>query len=253
MKEAGSALKDIATIRARLRDIRYAIDDVPPNRPRFGGSVLRSASGEIIEFDISSDDGGEDALAADREADHTSADLRDRESLFRELDSAWSTRGIDALAWYHPFHLSGDRWGIYVPLTTIHYGAERWFGSRRLSLPRRAALAFQFVLGHEVIHHACEYAVSQYELVLRASCWAAARDRIQNAQLEWFDTEEALANAHGFRKVLGTRPRVNVDWLRESLRQSPTGYRDYELALSDEGFQDHLLEVLRHNIGIPSY
>ena len=123
-------MKDIAAIRSSLRDIRYAIDDILPSPPRFGGTVSGPASGELIEFEFSSTDGDDDTLVADGEAADRVVDVRDRESLFRELDSAYSARGIEALAWYHPFHLSADRWGIYVPITSIHYGAQRWFNKR---------------------------------------------------------------------------------------------------------------------------
>jgi hypothetical protein len=70
--------------------------------------------------------------------------------------------------------------------------------------------------------------------------------------LEWFNDEEALANANSVRQLAATESRAIVDSLHQSLLQSPPGCRDFPLALSDEGFQDHILEVMRHNVGIPA-
>ena len=170
---------------------------------------IQSVRIPLIEFDIPEDAVLPDALA----------EVRDKDSLFRELDSAYSAGGIDALAWYHPFHLSAHEWGIYIPITSIHYCADRWFNSR-LRLSRRSSLALQFLLNHEIIHHACEFAAAQFELFLRASCWAAARYRLKSARLEWFNDEEALANANGVRQFGGSEPRINLDRLHLSLRQS---------------------------------
>jgi hypothetical protein len=171
--------------------------------------------------------------------------------MFAELDEACRTDGFDALAWYHPFHLSGHQWGIYIPMTSIHYGVERWF-SHRLRRSRRASLAFEALLGHEVIHYGCEYSVAQFELLLRAACWAPARERLERAQLQWFNDEEALANASSIRRLADAYPAVRLDRLHAALLQSPPGYRDFPAALCEEGFEDHLLEVLRHNVGIPA-
>ena len=235
-------MKDISEVRASLQNIRYSIEDgVAPNPPRFGGSIRKVPPADLIEFDQSDDVDAPDAVI----------DLRDADSLFRDLDASVAARGVEALAWYHPFHLSANEWGIYVPNTSVYYCAERWFSSR-ISRSRRASLALKVLLDHEVIHHACEYAVAQLELLFRAPCWAPACDKLRKAKLEWFNDEEALANANSVRQLAAFEPRTVVDRLHQSLLQSPAGYRDFPSALSDEGFRDHVLEVLRHNAGIPA-
>ena len=235
-------MKGITEIRSSLARIPNSIQfDIPPDRPRFVGTVLKSERADLWELDQTDD----------RSLSAPIVDVRDTDDLFRELDASVRARGIEALAWYHPFHLSADKWGIYIPITSVHYCATHWFNPR-LKPSRRASLALNVLINHEVIHHACEYMVAQFELLIRACCWAPARDRLKKARLEWFNDEEALANANSIRQLGASEARTITDRVDLALRQSPPGYRDFPLALSDGGFQDHILEVLRHNVGIPA-
>jgi hypothetical protein len=178
--------------------------------------------------------------------------LDDPDPLFDQLDQAVVEDGLEALAWFHPFHQSRTEWGIYVPITSIHYCAKRWFDSR-MRYEHRANLALEMLLSHEVIHFACEYAVAQYEILLSAACWEPARDRLQRANLKWFDDEEAVANANCIRTLRAQESSRTCDRLHhELLLRSPRGYRDFPQALSDEDFADYLVEVLRHNVGLPA-
>ena len=218
-------VKDITEIRSSLARIPNSIQfDIPPDRPRFVGTVLKSERADLWEFDQTDD----------RSLSAPIVDVRDTDDLFRELDASVRARGIEALAWYHPFHLSADKWGIYIPITSVHYCATHWFNPR-LKPSRRASLALNVLINHEVIHHACEYMVAQFELLIRACCWAPARDRLKKARLEWFNDEEALANANSIRQLRASEARTITDRVDLALRQSPQGYRDFPLALSDEG------------------
>jgi len=93
------------------------------------------------------------------------------------------------------FHASEGDWGIYIPMTSLYYCADRWF-SGRMKIERRVNLALKVLLAHEIVHFTCEYAVAQFEVLLSV----------------------------------------------------PAGYRDFPAALTDEDFDDRLLEVLRHNV-----
>ena len=94
--------------------------------------------------------------------------------------------------------------------------------------------------------------MSQFEIFLKVPCWAVSRDRIKEGGLAWFNDEEAVANANSIRQLRALEPRTQLNRLYQSFLSSPLGYRDFSAALSDEGFRDHLMEVLRHNIGIPA-
>jgi hypothetical protein len=233
-------VKDINEVRRSLRKIPFALEgNVSPHPPRYRGEITKALRADLYNLEE-----GDDIGTSDR-------DVRDAHGLFQELDKSVMDHGLDALAWYHPFHLSANEWGMYIPTTSLHYGAERWFNPR-IRRSKRLSLAFDALLNHEVIHHACEYAVAQLELLLRVPCWAPARERLKNAGMGWFNDEEALANANSVRQLALTESHTIVDRFCQSLRDSPQGYRDFPLALSDEGFQDHILEVLRHNVGIPA-
>ena len=233
---------EISEIRENLREIPNALErDQLPAAPRYRGDPNKILKVDIEGFSDDNDVGSLRDLT----------DTREVEELFRELDDAVGAGGVEALAWYHPFHISSSQWGIYIPLTSLHYIADRWL-DRRMGLARRASLALEILLSHEVVHHACEYAVAQFEIFLRAPCWAPARERLRGAKLNWFDDEEALANANSVRQISLTQSQQTVDRLHHSLLNSPRGYRDFPSALSDAGFQDHTAEVLRHNVGIPA-
>ncbi|MGO9773626.1 MAG: hypothetical protein ACLPSW_29605 [Roseiarcus sp.] len=175
-------MKDVTEIRSSLLNIPYATEDgIRPYPPRFPGSVLKSNRSDVFEI-VEGERGG--------------VDIIDTERLFGELDERTTAKGIEALAWYHPFHLSSEEWGIYLPLSSVHYGANRWFDPR-MALSRRIELAAKVLLSHEIIHYVCEYLVAQFEILLQACCWAPARERLKHARLDWLDDEEALANAQG--------------------------------------------------------
>ena len=232
-------MNDVGEIRESLEKISGAVSDgATAEKPRFRYR-------EITKIERA--DAGQ--LESNDSIPPEPRDAPKLDELTRQLDEAVYGRGIDALAWYLPFHISSSKWGIYIPITSVHYGAERWFGDSEPRL-RRASMALEVILAHEVMHHICEYAVAQFELLFRVPCWRPTCDRLKDAGLEWFDDEEALANANSVRQLLATEPEAVVDRFRRALLQSPRGYRDFPSALSDEGFDDHRLEVLRHNVGI---
>lgn len=235
----GDLMKDISDVRRALGTIREALaETTAPRPPRFGGPVTRVSRSTLAGLD--------EVLGQGRLADRRPTDV------FAGLHGDVTRgHGVDALAWYHPFHVSPDEWGIYVPETSVHYVAERWFNPQ-MNRPRRIALALDTLLAHEIIHHVCEYAVAQYELLLKAACWRVSRKRLRDAGLDWFDDEEALANAHAVRCLTQTESAATVRRVHQALLDSPRGYRDFPNALDDDGFDDHLLEVLRHNVGVPA-
>src|SRR5689334_23286529 len=104
-------MKDVAEIRRALQKLPHALkDDARPNPPRFRGVVTKVTRADVCEVEGS--DRGDPRI-----------DVRDVDSLLGELDESVSQRGIEALAWYHPFHVSAHEWGIYIPITSVHYGA----------------------------------------------------------------------------------------------------------------------------------
>src|SRR5258708_8817880 len=126
-------MKDIGQVRMGLGKIGAIPSSKPPQTPRYPGRLVYAERADLGRF--------EEPAGVLSEEDRAPTDTRDLETLFRELDTAVVENGFDALAWYHPFHLSGDEWGIYVPVTSLHYCAERWF-SARIRQSRRLPLGF---------------------------------------------------------------------------------------------------------------
>jgi hypothetical protein len=233
-----SEIKEISDIQSSLHKIRHAmqLDDARPKPPTFGGEVRSVPRADLCDIE-------------ELGLDTSKEDVRSQTQLFDTLNEKISDEGFEALAWYSPFHVSRLNWGIYIPLTSIHYVSEHWFGAR-ISYSRRRTLALGVLLAHEIVHFSCEYAVSQIELLLRAPCWMPANKIVNGAGLGWFDDEEALANANSIRCLRNQVSPSVLRCLHDALLASPRGYRDFPAALSEEGFKDHQLEVLRHNVGI---
>ena len=131
--------------------------------------------------------------------------------------------GIDALAFYAPFHLYLEDWGVYV---------HDW-GVRHLAcILKRGSLvpgdepylrrAENLLVSHEIWHAATEIACTRSELLARRSLY---RDYFVHRQAAIH--EEALANAHAVRTCYpegASAERWTVErWMR---RQGP-GYRDF--------------------------
>ena len=76
------------------------------------------------------------------------------------------TYGVDALAYYAPFHFYRRGWGIYVRDYGIALLASRFLGKSRLAPSDNWALrcAYWFLFEHEYFHFQTELAASRYEL-----------------------------------------------------------------------------------------
>lgn len=131
--------------------------------------------------------------------------------------------GADALAFYVPFHLYRDDWGIYIRDSGVKYLAYMLKGSALVPGDERyLAVAESILRHHEMWHAATEVACTRAELLARRSLY---REYFSNDESSLH--EEALANAHAVRwgvAAEGSAERLMVEeWMR---RQGP-GYRDF--------------------------
>ncbi len=167
--------------------------------------------------------------------------------------------GADAVAWYVSFHGSRDRWGVYVPLSSLPILDELYFVDLPIPRAERWRLIWDALLAHEAAHFAVDCACAWFELLHHSPLRRAVHDRMQ-ASGQWgsallprssyFEAEEALANGHVLR-ALG--PRVGpeaTDALRNFVRAQPPGYRDGEAAVTDAGFAAAVTEVLRGYLAV---
>lgn len=153
--------------------------------------------------------------------------------------------GIEALAWYASFHSNSERWGIYVPLSSLPIIDSLFLSHLPLPRPERWRLAWEVLMAHETVHFAVEYACAWFELLYHAPVRRAFSDRkgsdlatgLFPSRSSYLEIEETLANGNVLRELLG-RVGPNIeDTLRQFIRGQPTGYRDGELAESDAGLQ----------------
>jgi len=91
--------------------------------------------------------------------------------------------GIDALAWYSSFHSYRERWGIYVPLSSLPIIDSLFLSHLPMSRPDRWRLAWDVLIAHETVHFAVDYAVAWFELLYHAPIRRAFYDRMSSNRL----------------------------------------------------------------------
>jgi hypothetical protein len=79
-----------------------------------------------------------------------------------------STTGVEALAYYAPFHFYRRSWGMYIRAFGLVTPASTFLGRRRLTIADNWVLeaANEFLLQHEYFHFQTEIAVSCYEILI---------------------------------------------------------------------------------------
>ena len=85
-----------------------------------------------------------------------------------------SDSSIDALAFYLPFHLYPEKWGIYVTLDgvkTVHNALSGFFATESMNTRTQFELSSQLLVQHEMFHHKTEMFVTRLEAILRHSCY----------------------------------------------------------------------------------
>ncbi len=83
-------------------------------------------------------------------------------------DQEVATTGVEALAYYAPFHFYARRWGIYIRDFGLADLACKFLGRRKLTSADNWVLecAYHFLLQHEYFHFQTEVGVSRYEILL---------------------------------------------------------------------------------------
>lgn len=142
----------------------------------------------------------------------------------------------DALAFYLPFHYFHPTWwGIYIVLEGMHDLAQFiWTRSRpHLSFDEALVVSRVFLYAHEAFHHNVEAFATRLEVTHRKPLYCDGFEKLYRATVGK-DTcvEEALASAHGYRRVslllfrgMPHKRDLALDALAEYIRGSPPGYR----------------------------
>lgn len=147
-----------------------------------------------------------------------------------------SASGIDALAYYAPFHFyRRSYWGIYIRDYGIAHLTALFTGSRMLTRTDNWALrcAYWLLFEHEYFHFQTELAATRYEVL--TGDMRAYEHLFGDRHGSWL--EEGMANAHAHRHCRDHEdatlsfPRIEhfrgfaASWMKTQ----PPGYRDYDL------------------------
>jgi hypothetical protein len=166
-----------------------------------------------------------------------------------ELDTDWLKKeieesGMEALAWYRPYHLNQGRWGITISDRGIWYIAQ-YLVKEMYSEPYTAEqiqecfdIATGFLYHHEMFHFKVEFAATVMELNAANPTKVYARYWDDRSGGLWFGSpstslggeaplEEALANEYARQKICrewGARIRPAIEKFMTT--QQPSGYKD---------------------------
>jgi len=194
----------------------------PPNIPVYSATINDQNVTDIHDF--------EDTYNSDK-----------REKL---LDEIRKTNGLDAIAWYAPYHLYDDQnWGIYFDSAGLDQFA--WiiyeelrsvkYNTRINPFTFAGQLAFGSVYAHELFHAKVEAALSWLELTSSEPRYISFKENVYNKlrlSEDWL--EEALANWSSLEwvKCYASQNKLNdIDNLLTCYQQildlSPPGYKEW--------------------------
>lgn len=178
----------------------------------------------------------------------------------RLVDAAVSGRlggesgsGIDALAWYVSFHADPDRWGIYLPLSSLAVADNLYFSHLPLPRAERIAIIEEFILNHEYTHFCIDYACAWFELIHHAPIVASLNERMRTLRgksiwsqsSNYLEVEETLANGVALKSISGRYSSEVDQSFLDFIRLQPAGYRDGERSVNLSDFRKTLSETLR--------
>ena len=151
----------------------------------------------------------------------------------QQIRESVQQKGVDALAWYQPFHSYGRRWGIYLLANGIAYVAHEIMLAHRAgstTFRRRDAVraAIEALLRHEESHFEVEVYASGLEVNLCRPVYLPYRRYF--GRTGDFCREESLANRrmvdHGWAKKPHLGGHVTKDAIEALADMGP---RDYSL------------------------
>lgn len=156
-------------------------------------------------------------------------DIKYKQYLDDIIKTNLENEGIEALAFYIPFHFSPYLWGIYIKEDGINYLAN----NMRLKLTPKSThinvyreYVYSFLLDHEFFHFIEELAFSFLEL---KKCKA----HFLNDYNEWKPynkKSEALANAYALKRIKNNSIKK---FMIKQLQEQPSGYKDFRSVINN--------------------
>ncbi|RKY52169.1 MAG: hypothetical protein DRP89_08090 [Candidatus Neomarinimicrobiota bacterium] len=118
-----------------------------------------------------------------------------------KLDSEISESGVEALAWYVPFHQS-KRWGFYFRTRGIFYLSNYFKNKRNLNdVNERVKRALKVLFYHEFFHFLTEIAAAHMEMTYKEPLYNPYLKFCNESASTTLNIEEPLANAYALRRI----------------------------------------------------
>tara|TARA_B100000780_G_scaffold272124_1_gene233905 strand:- start:1283 stop:2368 length:1086 start_codon:yes stop_codon:yes gene_type:complete len=143
-------------------------------------------------------------------------------------------QSIDTLAFYLPFHLYPENWGVYVyahGIQTIKNALQPYFSAGHTVMSEQYRLSLLLLEKHESFHHKTEMFVTRLEAILRQSCYIdAIIPRYNLVRYKKESYEETCANSFAREKVLSDKKVKKGEkvalrkQINEFFKNQPPGY-----------------------------
>jgi hypothetical protein len=167
----------------------------------------------------------------------------------------FDTWSVDVLAYYLPYHFSRKRWGVYIRAHGIAYLSEVL---KQAPLENADGpvlkVAMSTLFEHECFHFFAETATARIEFAARKRLYPEYFYRPEARQFE-----EALANAHAFRRTIRGPSIAFRAKLFAFMKSSPPGYSEFDAWLKNTQFRTgernaaaHMMKPIDKTTNIPS-
>lgn len=139
--------------------------------------------------------------------------------------------GLEALAWYVSFHHNQSKWGIFIPVSSLHYLNEI-LEIKIHSQVDLGQISKQILFNHELYHFLTDLAISQLELLTKHSMYRPHKQLYKNEKLhlssneDYNDLEENLANAFMLEEIQTSISKNQLKKIISWVETMPRGYRD---------------------------
>ena len=159
---------------------------------------------------------------------------------YEKIDKRVREYGMEALAWYRPFHyLPKELWGIYITLDGLKYLVQKLRHSIRLSVATAIWYAVEILWQHELFHFIVEVFSTRVEFITREPKYLPYLRQFYEAT--WPNClEEALANRHVLRRRNLNKAKR---FLYAFFDQQPGWYREYRRFLTPDKFREGRIEL----------
>jgi len=147
-----------------------------------------------------------------------------------EIEDRVRENGIEALAWYVPFHRS-SKWGIYFRVRGICYLSNYFKTKSNITdVNERVKIALEVLFYHEFFHFLTEITTANMEMMYKKQLYNSYFEFLKkNPELR---DEESLANAYVLRRV---QKRYH-SYIKRFFNIQPPPYSQFQKFMRDTDF-----------------